>query len=319
MKIAIIGEGFGKRVVAPVFEHLGCQTVVVSPHDNEAVRQACAADVDLVSVHSPPFLHHQHVMWALDNGHPVLCDKPFGRNATQARAMRDRASELGTLNFLDFEFRCQPARLELRRLLDAGAIGVLQHVSWSFIGSGLRAQKHRWLFDANLAGGWVGAWGSHAIDTLRWLFRCEIAACGGLRRIETPLRPDRNGVEQPCTAEDAFTAWFRMDNDRTASVDTAYSSTVTIPQRLLLTGSEGTLELVDDSRLALWRPRAEVETLHFSPTSGDPHIPALTGWLTQVCSALRDNRQVTPSFDDGVAVADVIERLRNMPLLCNAC
>ena len=35
MKIAVIGEGRGKGVVAPVFEKLGREIVVVSPRDNE--------------------------------------------------------------------------------------------------------------------------------------------------------------------------------------------------------------------------------------------------------------------------------------------
>ena len=48
----------------------------------------CArADLDLVAVHSPPFLHPAHVDHALDAGHAVLCDKPFGRNAEDAATM----------------------------------------------------------------------------------------------------------------------------------------------------------------------------------------------------------------------------------------
>ena len=56
---------------------------VVSPRDEDAVRVLFARrpDVDLVSVHSPPFLHALlTVGFALDAGHAVLCDKPFGRN-----------------------------------------------------------------------------------------------------------------------------------------------------------------------------------------------------------------------------------------------
>src|SRR5262245_21392749 len=103
MKALIIGEGFGARIVAPAFRQNGVETEIVSPRNDDAVKRACASKVDLVAVHSPPHLHRQHVMWALDGGHPVLCDKPFGRNADDARAMRDRARAVGALNFLNFE------------------------------------------------------------------------------------------------------------------------------------------------------------------------------------------------------------------------
>ena len=90
----MIGRGFGARVVAPVFAQTqGCKVVgVVSPRDEAAVAELCArADVDLVCVHSPPFLHRDHVRRAIDAGHAVLCDKPFGCNADDAVAMEAAA------------------------------------------------------------------------------------------------------------------------------------------------------------------------------------------------------------------------------------
>ena len=153
MKVVVIGTGFGGRTVAPIYARLGFDVKVVSPREINEIEAAFAGDVDLVSIHSPPFLHHQHVMFALDHGRAVLCDKPFGRDAAEARAMCDRARALGVLHFLNFEFRRQPSRVKLKQLLDEGAIGQLHHISWTFIGNGLRRQTHRWLFDAESAGG----------------------------------------------------------------------------------------------------------------------------------------------------------------------
>ena len=90
VRVGVIGLGIGARVVAPVFEETeGCTVVdLVSPRDDEAVRALCArTDVDLISVHSPPFLHLDHVRRAIEGGHAVLCDKPFGVNAAEAQVM----------------------------------------------------------------------------------------------------------------------------------------------------------------------------------------------------------------------------------------
>ena len=69
MKVVVIGTGFGARVVAPAFAAAdGCEVVeVVSPRDSDAIATAVArTDVDLVSVHSPPFLHAEHVRATID-------------------------------------------------------------------------------------------------------------------------------------------------------------------------------------------------------------------------------------------------------------
>src|SRR2546425_5100512 len=88
MRVGIVGTGFGRRVVAPVFaETPGCVVVeVVTPRDAGGVEVLCARkDVDLVSVHSPPFLHARDVRSALAAGKHVLCDKPFALDAAEAR------------------------------------------------------------------------------------------------------------------------------------------------------------------------------------------------------------------------------------------
>jgi predicted dehydrogenase len=310
MRVVVVGEGFGGRVVAPTYRQLGCEVVIVSPRDANSVERAIAGQADLISIHSPPLLHFAHVMLALDQGRAVLCDKPFGHNASEAIAMRDRARDTGALTFLNFEFRYEPARLKLKALLDEGAIGALQHVSWTFIGSGLRGQAHRWLFDERLGGGWIGAYGSHAIDALCWLTGGQVADCGGLARIETPLRPDASGVARPSTAEDAFSSWFLMTNGCSASFDTAFSASANLPQRIILMGSMGAMELVDDQTIHVRRPGMPDEVItFFAAMEGPP--PALHAWLAEVCAAVAAGRQVAPTFDDGVIVAEAMQRLRS--------
>src|SRR5262249_60592175 len=86
VRVGVIGTGFGARVVAPVFETTeGCEGVdVVSARDGTAVAELCRRDLDLVSVHSPPFLHAEHVRAVVDAGHHVLCDKPFVAHSRDA-------------------------------------------------------------------------------------------------------------------------------------------------------------------------------------------------------------------------------------------
>jgi len=309
MHIAIIGTGFGERVVAVVWRKLGCEVEVISPRDDAGITRACASGVDLVSIHSPPFLHRQHVLLALDHGRNVLCDKPFGQNLADARTMRDRAQAAGALHFLNFEFRCHPGRAKAKALIADGAIGQLQHINWTFIGNGLRKQPFRWLFDADQAGGWIGAYGSHAIDAMRHFFDDEIVDCGGVRRTETRQRPDRAGAMHASTSEDAYSAWFITRSGKT-SMDTAFSTPIAMPQRVNLLGDAGAIEIVDDLHVTLARPGEPSQLFTYAASEWDTHEPGLLPWLTQVRDAVATGRQIAPDFEDGLAVAQVMERMR---------
>jgi predicted dehydrogenase len=197
VRVGVIGRGFGQRMVAPAFEETeGCEVVdVVSPRDEEAVAGLCARpDVDLVSVHSPPFMHLDHVRQAVQAGHSVLCDKPFGRNAEEASAMCDLASGSPGVHLLNFEMRFDPVQERLRSLILDGAVGVPEHIQYTtyLAISRVPLRPYGWLFDSELGGGWMGAWGSHVFDFIRWTFG-EVVAGAAELRTTVGERPDREG------------------------------------------------------------------------------------------------------------------------------
>jgi predicted dehydrogenase len=302
MRVAVIGTGFGKHAAAPVYESLGLDVEVISPRDDAAVKAVIASDVDLVSVHSPPFMHVDHVNAAIDNGHPVLCDKPFGRNADEAEAMRDRARAAGVLHFLNFEFRFNASWAKLKQLVGDGTIGTPVHLNWTFYGSGLRGRKYGWINDRERGGGWIGAYGSHLIDFTRWLFNSEVVDCGGVTRID--------GSPPEATAEDAYSAWFTMANGCTAAHDTGFAGAVPLAPRATLLGSAGSIELTADTTLVVYRPGEAPQTFEFPPAPRRSPPPALALFLGDVVDAVRTGTQIAPSFDDGVAVAHAMDQLR---------
>jgi predicted dehydrogenase len=311
MRVAVIGAGFGARVVAGVYAEAGMAVDVVSARDDAAVRAAVAGPVDLVSVHSPPFLHATHVGLALERGHDVLCDKPFGCNADEARAMLAAARDAGVLHFLNFEFRCDPTRLALQQVIDDGRIGTPVHLHWTSYTSASRRplRPYGWLFDRDRGGGWIGAFGSHTIDTVRWLLGEIVDARGGCR-IDIAERPDGNGRMRRCTAEDAFTAHLRLASGATATIDTAFAAPVNLAPRITVLGTDGVAELTGASELRVRHAGGEAEVTTFEPFTGDPHLPAMRPWAAAVREAIATRHPLEPSFTDGVACAEVMDRLR---------
>lgn len=328
LKVAIIGAGFGKYAVAPVFEKLGMETLVAWPRDETEVAEAIASDADLVSVHSPPFLHMPHVMAALDAGRHVLCDKPFGVSGAEARAMRDAAKQAGVLHFANLEMRNKPVRARILELVRNGAIGEPKHLSWTFLSNGFRGGTHGWVHEKDKGGGWINAYGSHLIDFMRVLFDCEVADCGGVSRLDWKTRKDRDGVEHEATAEDGYSAWFVMENGATVAHDTGYCAPVPLPSRVTVTGTEGAIEVINDTRLSI-RSAIDIDGLDaaerirrgllagegdavedFTPAPGEAHEPSLLPWLRQVKDALETGTQIRPNLDDAVKVAEAMDMLR---------
>lgn len=316
VRVGVIGTGFGARVIAPVFrETPGCEVVdVVSARDDAGVAALCdRTDVDLVSVHSPPFLHAAHVRRAVAREHAVLCDKPFGVGADDASTMLGAAEAAECLHLLNFEFRYDPMRARLRELLRGGVVGRPEHVSWTHLsaGSAVPLRRHGWLFDRASGGGWVGAWGSHVVDTLRWTFG-EVGSARGACRTVITERPDASGAPQRCDAEDAFSAWLTLDDDVTVSIDSSFVAPVNLAPRVLVVGDEGLVECVADSRIVVRRRDGTREEHERPAIGGDPHLTPMRRWAEVVRDAVEAGIAPAgaPTFVDGLACARVLDEIR---------
>jgi predicted dehydrogenase len=316
LRVGVVGTGFGARVVAPAFAASGWEVAgLVSARDEGSVKELCRSKLDLVSVHSPPFLHRDHVLRAIDVGHAVLCDKPFGMSVADAVTMTEAAEATGIANFLNFEFRHQPARRATAELLASGAIGAPEHLAYLSFTSGSRQplRPWGWLFDRSRGGGWIGAFGSHAIDLVRWLLG-EIVRSGATTWTNVTERPDADGVVHRCDAEDAFVGWAEVRSGASATIDSSCTAGAPVTPRIVVVGSEGAVENIGDRRVVVRRIDGSSETLEFEPQGGDAHGEAMVTWTAVIRDALLDGRPVGPSFADGLACMRVMDDwLRSPP------
>lgn len=308
MRVIIIGTGFGQYAMAPAFEALNWQVDILSPRDHDGLRDALATPCDLVSIHAPPFMHKDLVATALEHQCNVLCDKPFGRNSRDAEAMVAMAKQSSALNFINFEFRYDPLWQQLKTLLADGAIGQPLHLASSMHLSRGRQVPHGWLFEKHLGGGWIGAYASHFVDQLHWLFG-DIDKVYSQPRIDFPLRQDKEGSPTRATAEDAISALFTVSNGVTAALDSSFAAAVDQPGEVLLMGSEGSIVIHQGDSLTLTQADGSQRRIPF-PTVINTMQASLQSWLSEVEQAIRDARQITPNFEDGLRCARVLDAMR---------
>jgi predicted dehydrogenase len=324
--VGIVGSGFGAVVAAPAFASVDAASVTAvcsrqleraravadglgAPFATDSVDALCArADVDLVFVATPPHLHRDVVMTALDAGKHVVCEKPFGLSPADALMMLERAVARVRLHFLDFEFRTEPARRSLATAIAEGVLGDVRHVTITAMVAGGRfpvMNRDGWWQRRDLGGGWLGAMGSHYLDAIRVWFG-EIVSVSA--RLET-RRTHLEGDAAPITADDGFVARITTETGVVCVLDTASSIGVDIGPRVEVYGTAATAVLEREHVLTIIDGSGKVEQHDFSPSDAAPRQPsrgALGVWAAQIVDAVHSGQQLAPNFLDGLRVQEVI-------------
>ena len=163
------------------------------------------ADIDAVTIATPPHTHAPLALEAIAAGKHVLCEKPFARDAHEARALLDAASAAGVVHMLGTEFRWATGQALMARAVRSGAIGeprlatFLLHIPLLADAS---AEVPGWWSDAAQGGGWLGAHATHVIDQVR-------TTLGDIAGVSAAL-PLLSRHEW--TAEDTYCVQFRTES-----------------------------------------------------------------------------------------------------------
>ena len=118
------------------------------------------AQLDVVSICTPPALHAEFAIAALDHRIAVLCEKPMAPTLAECDAMIAAATRNHTLLSVGFCHRYQPHIEVMKSQIAAGAIGEVIMFRNRFAGH-MPNVETRWFSDPALAGGGVGAGGAY--------------------------------------------------------------------------------------------------------------------------------------------------------------
>ncbi len=195
LRLGLIGCGdMGQLRAAAVSRTNSLQLVAVSDLDaNRATAAAsrCGAaidydwrdmiqreDIDAVIISTPPSLHTQMSIEALNSGKHVLCEKPLARTPDECRNIVAAAESSDRFLATGFNYRFYPSFKKAREFLDSGIIGELDHIR-SYAGYSATDHNQPWIHDIEVVGG--GALrdnGIHLIDLTRY-FLGEVAEVKG--------------------------------------------------------------------------------------------------------------------------------------------
>lgn len=291
------------------------------PHATGNWRELLALEPELVLVSTPVDLHLPMVEAALAAGAAVLCEKPFGLHAGEARAMA--AAAAGRPAWIDHELRWSPYVRALRDAVRSGAVGTPWRAVFELFGGPERGRSKPWCwwFDGQRGGGVWGALGSHMVDLLRWTLG-EVVAVRASLRVLGATRPDAEGQAQPVTADEL--ALVELEHASGVHSELRLSTVLHGEPgfRLQVDGSGGALRLCGETDLTQAQGGGPLEPVAVDapfPTCSEMGLPeygpfgrSFPLFARDLVAAVRDGTPLSDAatFEDGLAVQRVLDAAR---------
>ena len=165
-------------------------------------------ETDVVVIGLPNDLHEEAVAMAAEAGKAILCTKPLGRNAAEAKRMLDIVENAGVFHGYLEDLVYPPKTLKSLESVKNGAIG---QVLWVRSRETHPGPHSDWFWDIEQAGGGaIVDMGCHCIEIIRNFIGKDI------KPVEVMCWADT--LVHPVEAEDHGIALIKFENGRNGTV-----------------------------------------------------------------------------------------------------
>ncbi len=341
--IGIIGTGFARKVQIPAFiqcENARIVSVASGRRENaeDVAKQFNVKhftgdwretveheNVDLVCITTPPNLHKEITLFALERNKNILCEKPMAMNVAEAREMAEKAAERNVLALIDHELRFQNGRQKAFEILRRGDIGKIIHAKYNFRNAsrGDVNLTWNWWSDETQGGGALGAIGSHVVDSFRWFLGAEIVSVFCQLQTHVKSRWDeKSGEMRFVTTDDEANMILRfaggdLIEDATGIVSVSMVERPKYENRIEFFGTKGALRVGYKGEIFLategetdWR---EIEVKFNKPIRGVADTgfsSGFTSFAPKIIEAICEGKskiEHAATFTDGLRVQEVLD------------
>ena len=341
--VGIIGTGFARKVQIPAF--IECENAEIVSVASASLENAESTarefnishftdkwqtmvereDVDLICITTPPNLHFEQTLFAIENNKHILCEKPMAMSAQEAQTMTEKAVEKGVLALIDHELRFQNGRQKAFEMLRGGEIGKVRHAKYNFRAPqrGDAGLPWNWWSDKKSGGGALGAVGSHVIDSFLWFLGADISSIFCQLQSHIKRRTDeQSGELREVTTDDEANFILRFaDNNLTSDATGIVSISMTeypkYQNSLEFFGTNGAMRVEYHGEIFLakaeendWR---EIETEPDRPIAGVADTGfsrGFTSFAPKIIEAILNGKteiEHAATFADGLKVQRVLD------------
>jgi predicted dehydrogenase len=279
------------------------------PHQTTDMRAAIEhPDTDVVIIGLPNDLHLEAVERSAAAGKAVLCTKPLGRTAAEARRMLDLVESAGVFHGYLEDLVYPPKTLKALESVRAGAIG---RVLWARSRETHPGPHSDWFWDTQRSGGGaIVDMGCHCIEISRSYIGKDV------RPVEVMCWADTQ--VHPIDAEDSAIGLVRYANGAIGQFEVSWTFRGGMDLRDEVSGTEGTIwnnhwlrtgfEMfttgVGDAYVA---EKAESDRGWLFPVGDEPAALGYVDMFTDMLDALDEGRPPRETFYDGYVVNAVMD------------
>ncbi|MEO7800385.1 MAG: Gfo/Idh/MocA family oxidoreductase [Ginsengibacter sp.] len=326
-KIAMLGSGFIARFYADSLQGYRNKDKIVSIYSRtlasaekfaetykvdyitqnmeEAIMQA---DVDIVCISLPNFLHEEAVMLCCKHKKAVMTTKPLGRNAEEAKRMLEAVEDAGIFNGYLEDLVYTPKFIKAYDSVQAGALG---KILWAKSRETHPGPHSEWFWNIEQAGGGcILDLGCHCVEITRSYIGKDIKPIEVMCWADTQVKP--------IDAEDHSIALIKYENGAIAQFEVSWTFRGGLDLRDEVMGTEGTIWINNFLRTGF-----EMFTTGKSEKYLSEKAESNSGWLFPVgdelnelgynhmfmdmLDSLENNKDPKETFYDGYVVNAVLD------------
>ncbi|WP_111595736.1 Gfo/Idh/MocA family protein [Chitinophaga skermanii] len=326
-KIAMLGSGFIGRFYADSLQGQRSRDKIVSIYSRReesakkfAEDYNCAhwttdmleainhPDVEVVCISLPNNLHEAAVLACCEAKKGVICTKPLGRNAEEAKRMMDAVEKAGIFNGYLEDLVYTPKFLKALQSVQAGALG---KILWAKSRETHPGPHSEWFWDIEQAGGGcILDLGCHCVEIARSFIGKDI------RPVEVMCWADTQ--VKPIDAEDHAIGLVKYENGAIGQFEVSWTFRGGLDLRDEVMGSEGTIWLNSFLRTGFdmfttgkgadyVAEKAESNSGWLFPVGDELNELGYNHMFTDMFNAMEAGTQPQETFYDGYVVNAILD------------
>ncbi len=265
-------------------------------------------ETDVVVIGLPNDLHEEAVAMAAEAGKAILCTKPLGRNAAEAKRMLDIVEDAGAFHGYLEDLVYPPKTLKSLESVKNGAIG---QVLWVRSRETHPGPHSDWFWDIEQAGGGaIVDMGCHCIEIIRNFIGKDI------KPVEVMCWADT--LVHPVEAEDHGIALIKFENGAMGQFEVGWAFRGGMDIRDEVSGTEGTIWLNHWLRTGMEMftsggqggyvaEKAETDTGWLFPVGDEVGELGYRDMFVEILDALDNGTEPMETFYDGYVVNAIID------------
>ena len=265
-------------------------------------------ETDVVVIGLPNNQHEEAVLLAAESGKAVLCTKPLGRTAMEAKTMLDAVEKAGVFHGYLEDLAYTPKTL---KALESVKNGVVGKVLWTRSREAHPGPHSDWFWDAQISGGGaIVDLGCHCIEIGRNYIGKKVRPVEVMCWAATQVKP----IE----AEDNAIGLIKYETGAISQFEVSWTYRGGMDLRDEVAGSDGNIrtdhflrtgfEMFTDVGMGKYvAEKAESDKGWLFPVGDEVHELGYNDMFTDMFNAMEDGREPMETFYDGYIVNAIMD------------